>query len=87
MGGRWKVVDEYRDQAILYGLQTNEVLEKLQNELSGRYLLSLHIIFHLYQMVFDKIDVAKGTFTKEELNPTASEIREKVMEVTSAFYA
>ncbi len=81
-----KVVAEYRDLAILYGLQTNEVLEKLQNELSGRYLLSLHIIFHLYQMVFDKIDVAEGTFTKEELNPTASEIRRKVMEVTSAYY-
>ena len=81
-----KVVAEYRDQAIVYGLQTNEVLEILQNELSGRYLLSLHIIFHLYQMVFDKIDVANGTFTREELNPTASEIREKVMEVVSAFY-
>lgn len=82
-----KVVSDYRDQAIIYGLQTNNVLEKLQNELSGRYLLSLHIIFHLYQMVFDKIDVAEGTFTKEELNPTASEIREKVMEVLAAFYA
>jgi len=80
-----KVVAEYRDQAILYGLQTNEVLEKLQNELSGRYLLSLHIIFHLYQMVFDKIDVAYGTFTKEELNPRASEIKEKVLEVVAAF--
>lgn len=81
-----KVVAEYREQAIYYGLQTNEILGKLQNELTGRYLLSLHIIFNLYQMVFEKIDVANGSFTREELNPTASEIREKVMELVSAFY-
>ncbi len=77
---------EYRDHALYYGLQTMEVLEKLQNELSGRYLLSLHIIYNLYKMVFEKIDVAQGTFTKEELNPTALEIKEKVMEVARAFY-
>lgn len=76
-----KVVGEYRDQAMYYGLQTLEVLEKLQNELSGRYLLSLHIIFQLYKMVFERIDVEHGTFTTEELNPTAIEIRKKVQEV------
>ena len=80
-----KVVDEYRDHAMYYGLQTIEVLEKLQNELSGRYLLSLHIIFELYRMVFERIDVEHGTFTTEELNPTALEIRKKVREVALAW--
>lgn len=76
-----KVVAEYRDYATYYGLQTLEAIEKLQNDLSGRYLLSLHIIYQLYKMVFEKIDVEHGTFTREELNPTALEIKEKVLEL------
>ena len=80
-----KVVAEYRDQAIYYGIQTIEVLEKLNHELSGRSLLSLHIIYQLYKMVFEKIDVAHGTFNREELNPTAYEIRERVQEVALAW--
>ncbi len=80
-----KVVAEYRDQALYYGFQTLEALEKLHHELSGRYLLSLHIIYHLYKMVFEKIDVVHGTFTRKELNPTANEIREKVLELAMAW--
>ncbi|MFO7671458.1 MAG: squalene/phytoene synthase family protein [Bacteroidales bacterium] len=76
-----KVVAEYLDQAMYYGIQTMEVLEKLNHVLSGRSLLSLHIIYQLYTMVFEKIDVAHGTFNREELNPTAHEIRERVQEV------
>lgn len=29
-------------------------------------------------MVFERIDVEKGKFTKEELNPTYEEIKERV---------
>lgn len=76
-----KLVAEYRDLAISYGLKTNEVLEKLQNELSGRYLLSLHVIFQLYSMVFERIDVEHGSFSREELNPTAAELKDRVMKV------
>ena len=81
-----EVISEYRNEAIKYGMQTLEVLGKLQNELSGRYLLSLHIIFSLYKMVFEKIDVTHGTFTRKELNPTASEIRENVQKVIAEFF-
>ena len=80
-----KVVAEYLDQALYYGVQTLEAIEKLQKELSGRYLLSLQIIYQLYKMVFDKIDATFGTFTSKELNPTAQEIREKVQEVALAW--
>jgi hypothetical protein len=31
----------------------------------------------------DRIDIEHGTFTTEELNPTAGEIKEKVLEVAA----
>jgi len=76
-----KVVREYLDLARKYQEQTLGILQKLSSQLSGRYLFSLHLIYHLYKMVYDRIDVLAGGFTKEELNPTPAEIRDKVLEV------
>jgi phytoene/squalene synthetase len=79
------VIREYYDQALAYGLQTMEVLDRLQHELKGRYLLSLHVIYSLYKMVFDRIDPARGSFTTAELNPTPSQIKDKVLEHVAAW--
>ena len=43
----------------------------------------VHIIYHLYKLVFDRIDLESGTFTREELNPTPGEIQQNVLEVVS----
>ncbi len=77
------VIGEYHEQASAYMDLTCKELQRLQTKLSGRYLLSLHIIFQLYKMVFDRIDVKQGHFTRKELNPTPAEIKELVMEVAS----
>lgn len=45
-----------------------------------RYQLSLEIIFDLYLMVFERINVDKGSFTSLELNPTPEETRKRVYE-------
>jgi hypothetical protein len=60
-------------------------LQNLSTKLSDRYLLSLHMIYNLYDMVFDRIDIENGDFTSKELNPTPREIREKVVELASNF--
>ena len=78
-----KVIGEYHEHARTYMDLTWKELQGLQTKLGGRYLLSLHIIFQLYKMVFDRIDVKQGQFTREELNPTPAEIKELVMRVTS----
>jgi hypothetical protein len=78
-----EVIREYYNHTLVYGLQTMDVLNDLQKVLSGRYLLSLHVIYHLYKMVFDRIDIEHGTFTTEELNPTQREIKDKVLEIAS----
>ncbi len=36
-------------------------------------------------MVFERIDIEKGTFTSEELNPTPAEIRDRVYDTIMKF--
>ena len=77
------VIGEYHELAGRYQAATLKQLEDLKSKLSGRYLFSLQLIYELYKMVFDRIDVKKGRFTREELNPGPAEIRDKVLEVAS----
>jgi phytoene/squalene synthetase len=79
------VIGEYCKQARIYRDQTHQEIKNLTTKLSDRYLLSLHMIYNLYDMVFDRIDIENGNFTTEELNPTPQEIREKVVELASNF--
>ncbi len=80
-----EVIREYLQLASRYEAETFQMLEKLTPHLNGRYLFSLHLIYQLYKMVFDRIDIEQGNFTTRELNPTPAELREKVMEVASAW--
>ncbi len=80
-----EVIREYHDHARHYSMQTLQVIQDLSTRLNGRYLLSLHMIYHLYKMVFDRIDIEHGTFATTELNPTPAEIKEKVLEVASGW--
>lgn len=79
------VIGEYYELAGKYQEQTLQQLENLSTKLDDRYLLSLHLIYNLYKMVFDRIDVKNGLFTHEELNPTPLEIKEKVFELVSGW--
>lgn len=80
-----EVIKEYYELAQLYSAQTLQEIENLSTRVEGRYLFSLHLIYQLYKMVFDRIDLQNGKFTKEELNPTPGEIRAKVIEVASGW--
>jgi phytoene/squalene synthetase len=65
------LADEYRRK-------TYNVIREVKPLLEPRYQLSLEIIFNLYLMVFERIDLRNGKFTTEELNPTPEETRERV---------
>jgi phytoene/squalene synthetase len=65
------LADEYR-------IKTYDVLKVIKPLLEPRYKLSLEIIFNLYLMVFERIDIKNGRFTTEELCPTADEVKERV---------
>lgn len=74
----YAVADEYRKK-------TYEIMQKIKPQLEPRSQLSLEIIFSLYLMVFERIDIENGTFTTRELNPTSEEIKERVWKVIEEF--
>jgi 15-cis-phytoene synthase len=74
----YAVADEYRQK-------TYEMKQEIKPQLEPHSQLSLEIIFALYLMVFDRIDIDKGTFTTAELNPTPEEIKQGVREVIENF--
>jgi phytoene synthase len=76
----YKVADEFR-------LKTAEIIQEIRPFLEPRYQLSLEIIFALYLMVFERIDIENGTFTTEELNPTPEDIKKRVWQVIAGFEA
>jgi len=78
-----EIIREYYDLAQQYNDKTLQEIENLSGKLSGRYFFSLHLIYSLYKMVFDRIDIERGSFTGRELNPTPQEIKAKVLEVAS----
>ncbi len=73
-----QLVKEYRQLMDMYRKQTFVMIEKISPYLEPKYQLSLHIIFNLYQMVYEKIDPEQGSFSASEMNPTEDEIRERV---------
>ena len=68
-----------------YRIKTYRVMQEIMPVLEPRCQLSLAIIFDLYLMVFERIDIENGTFTTEELNPTPEEIKERVRIVIEKF--
>lgn len=80
-----RMIDEYRTLADTYRKKTLEVMQEISPLLEPRYRLSLRIIFNLYLMVYERIDVQKGNFTMNELNPTPEEIRKRVYETIASF--
>jgi phytoene/squalene synthetase len=72
------LMKEYYMLADEYRLKTYDIIKEIKPLLEPRYQLSLEIIFDLYLMVFERIDISNGKFTTEELNPTSDETRERV---------
>ena len=78
--GYYSLADEYR-------LKTLDIIKEIKPLLEPKYQLSLEIIFDLYVMVFERINIQKGTFTSAELNPTPEETKERVYQTIMNFKA
>jgi phytoene/squalene synthetase len=79
------LISVYLTLADQYRLKTYDQIKMISPLLQPRYQLSLEIIFALYLMVFERIDIHHGKFTTEELNPTPDETRQRVHEVIMKF--
>lgn len=81
------LIRELYNVADIYRERTLEMIRQIKPLVEPRSQLSLEIIFDLYLMVFERIDIERGTFTAAELNPTWQEIRERVGMVIGRFEA
>ena len=72
------MVGEYYSLADEYRIKTIECINEIWPFLEPRYQLSLEIIFDLYVLVFERIDISGGSFTSTELNPTVEETKQRV---------
>jgi len=79
------LIKVYYDLADEYRLKTSDMIRKISPLLEPRYQLSLEVIYNLYLMVFERIDIEKGTFTTKELNPTPEETKERVYQTIIQF--
>lgn len=79
------LMNEYCQLADDYRKQTWMVLERIGPLVEPRYELSLRIIFNLYLMVFERIDIDRGSFTAAELNPLPREIHDRVSRTINEF--
>ncbi len=82
-----ELVRELYLTADKYRLETYRIIEEISPLLESRCQLSLEIIFALYLMVFERIDIENGQFTTQELNPTSAEIKERVWQTIVKFEA
>jgi phytoene/squalene synthetase len=74
----YSLADEYRGK-------TYEIIKKIKPLHEPRYQLALEIIFDLYLMIFEKIDIQNGNFTTEELNPQPEETKRRVYNTIMKF--
>jgi phytoene/squalene synthetase len=73
-----RLINDYYIVADEYRQKTYDCIKVIWPYLEPRYKLSLEIIFELYLMVFERIDIKNGNFTSAELNPTPEESRQRV---------
>jgi len=80
-----KMIGELYESADFYREKTLRMIQYIKPLVEPRSQLSLEIIFDLYLMVFERIDIENGTFTSKELNPTWIEIKDRVGQVIDCF--
>jgi hypothetical protein len=76
---------DYYNIADKYRKETFEVIREIKPAMEPRYQLSLEIIFSLYLMIYERIDIEKGSFTSYELNQTPEETKQRVWETIQKF--
>lgn len=82
-----QLMNVYYRFADYYRRKTRKTLNTIDVFLQPRYLLSLEIIYNLYHLVFEQINISKGTFTSKEFTPSTREIKARLAQTISNFYS
>lgn len=78
------LIKKYQTFAEYYRRKTRSVLNKIGENLEPRYRLSLEVVYNLYLLIFERIDVQNGRFTTAELTPSPEEIKNRLSGTISA---
>ncbi|MHA1576578.1 MAG: squalene/phytoene synthase family protein [Candidatus Thorarchaeota archaeon] len=79
------LMKKYYGFAEHYKHEARQALDEVSSHLKPQYVLSLEIVFSLYNQIFERIDVLNGQFTTSELIPSPEEIRETIVTTISSF--
>ncbi len=80
-----KLMAQYRGFADHYRRRARAAIDAVFPMLDARYRLSLEIVYRLYLQIFERIDIERGNFTAEELQPTSEEIRHEIQQTVRLF--
>jgi len=76
---------KYHELTEYHRCKARQSVDNLKSCLEPRYHLSLEVLYSLYLQIFERINVEKGQFTTDELNPLPDEVRERIELVLSSF--
>lgn len=79
------LMKKYYTFAEYYRRKTRRAIDKIGAYLEPRYRLSLEIIYSLYLLIFERIDVPNGRFTTAELTPSPEEVKNLINLTISSF--
>ncbi len=79
------LMKKYYTFAEYYRRETRQTIDKIGAYLKPQYLLSLEIIYGLYLLIFERIDVSNGRFTTAELTPSLKEVKDRINLIISSF--
>lgn len=79
------LVKKYHTFAEYYRRRTRRAIDKISGCLEPRYRLSLEIVYNLYSLVFERIDVEKGMFTTVELAPSQEDVKNRLSMTIASF--
>jgi phytoene synthase len=64
---------------------TRQELDRVRPYLAPRYQLSLDIVYNLYLLIFERIDVQNGGFTTAELSPPPEAVEDRLNRTVASF--
>ena len=79
------LIKKYHTFAEHYRRKTRRAIDKISEYLEPRYRLSLEIVYNLYLLVFERIDIQKGRFTTAELAPSQEEVKNRLSMTIASF--
>lgn len=79
------LIKKYHTFAEHYRRKTRRAIDKISGYLEPRYRLSLEIVYSLYLLVFERIDVKKGRFTTAELVPSQEDVKNRLNTTITSF--